>query len=453
MAISRIFDLSRRSMAWYQRAMDATAHNVANSSNPDYSRQRVIFSTERSEISGGFIWGAGVKIDHILRIRDELTDSGIRTNNQKFYSSNQHSTINGQAEVLFTEPSDLGISTLMDSFFSSWNELSVTPNSSGLRSDVIRAAEKLASKVRTVYEGLDTIKGDILNDAKAKVNDLNNKLKQVQQLNAQINEASAMGYSPNDLMDKRDKVIDDLSKLANINISFDSNNSAIISVGGAFAADRSNVVEFKLVEVNGKLNIVTSQDNIPANISGGELYALTDSYSNYIPKYQNDLDLIIKTLVDSVNSVHTSGYSINNPPQTNINFFEGYENGVLKINSEILLDSNKIAISSDGTQGNGDIAIQIAELNSQKLLNGLSLSDNYSALVSEIGNNKLSADQQAESSQLILQQLEQQKMSYSGVSIDEEMTNMLIFQRSYDASAKLIQIADEMLETLLSLVR
>ena len=133
MGVSRIFDISVRSLAAYQRAMDVTAHNVANSSNPDYSRQQITFATAIPEKLQGFIWGSGVKIDNVLRVRDQLTDQQIRSNNQDYSNNNTRSTIQSQVEVLFSEPSDLGISTLMDTFFNSWSQLSVTPNSSALR--------------------------------------------------------------------------------------------------------------------------------------------------------------------------------------------------------------------------------------------------------------------------------------------------------------------------------
>ncbi len=450
MSISRIFDISRRSMAAYQRALDATAHNIANASNPNYSRQRVSFSTEPPEILGGFIWGTGVKIDEILRVRDQLTDSQLRINNHKFYENSQRSSINGQIEVLFSEPSDTGISSLMESFFSSWNELSVTPNSSSLRNDVIHSAQQLASKVQSVYEGLDTIKGDLISDATSKVNELNSLLRKVQTLNARIFEQTTLGYSANDLMDTRDAAIDQISQLVNVNVTYDSSGSAVLSIGGAFAADKSNVIEFKLSDVGGNLTLTTLEGNI-ASLNGGELFALTDTYSKQLPKYQDKLDQLMNTLVDSVNSIHMTGYSLN-PAETGIKFFEGYSNGVLKINDEILNDPNRIAVSGDGTEGNGDIAVLIAELSGKKLINGQTLGENYSGLVSDIGNSKMSADQMAESTALVIQQLEMQKASVSGVSIDEEMTNVLRFQRSYDASAKLIKVADEMLETLLTLV-
>ncbi len=453
MGLGRIFDIAKSSLMAYQGALDVTSHNIANASNENYSRQRVDLSARTPQSLAGMVWGTGVTIDQISRARDQLTDNQIRNNNSKFSDANQRSEVLSQVEALFPEPSDLGISSLINSFFNSWNELSVTPNSDALRTSVVQSAQKLASQVQTVYQGLDEIKGNLLNDAKSKVKDLNNLLKQVQSLNTQISTSSVSGAENNDLLDQRDQVIDELSKLTNINVSYDSSNNAIISVGGVFAADQNTAVQFKIGSVNDTLSITTTDANNVATIKGGELYAITDSYSNYTGKYQDNLNSVMSTLVDSVNSIHSTGYTNSASPETGINFFDSYKNGVLKINDNILADNNNIAVSSDGTSGNGNIALKIADLSSQKLLNGSTISDSYSELVSGIGNDKVSANQLADSTQLVLQQLQDQKNSYSGVSIDEEMTNVITYQRSYDASAKLISVADQMLQTLMGLVQ
>lgn len=453
MSLSRIFDIARSSLAAYQGALDVTSHNVANAANENYSRQRVNLSTTNPQSLAGLIWGTGVKIDQITRARNQLTDAQIRNNNSTYNDNSKRSEILSQVESLFPEPSDMGISSLINSFFNSWNELAVTPNSSTLRTNVVQAAQKLSSQVQTVYQGLDEIKGSLLEDAKSKVQTLNNLLKQVQTLNTQISASSIAGAENNDLLDQRDAVIDQLSQMTNISVSYNSSNAAIISVGGVFAADQNVSVEFKISSSNNNLTLTTSDGSSVANVQGGELYAELNSYSTTISEYQNNLNDVMNTLVNAVNSVHSTGYTNTNPPETGINFFDSYQNGILKINDKILSDNNNIAISADGTGGNGDIALKIADLNSQKLLNGSTIADNYSNLVSNIGNDKVSADQIANSTQLILQQLQDQKNSYSGVSIDEEMTNVITYQRSYDASAKLITVADQMLQTVLNLVQ
>ena len=452
MSLGRIFDIAKSGLAAFQGALDVTSHNVANAANENYSRQRVELSTNLPQNLSGLVWGTGVKIDQITRARNQLTDTQIRNNNSTYNDSSHRSEILSQVESLFPEPSDLGISSLINSFFDSWNELAVTPNSPTLRTNVIQSAQKLFGQVQTVYQGLDEIRGSLLNDAKSKVQELNSLLKQVTNLNNQIASASVMGSDNNDLLDQRDHVIDQLSEITNISVSYDSSNAAVISVGGVFAADQNVSTEFKVSSVNNGLILTTSDGNSVANIRGGTLFATMDTYSNTIPKYQNDLDNVMNTLVESVNNIHSRGYTNTGSPETGINFFDSYKDGVLKINDKILSNNNYLAVSSDGTSGNGDIAVSIAGLSNQALINGSTISDSYSNLVSSIGNDKNTSDQQANSGQLILQQLQDQKNSYSGVSIDEEMTNVITYQRSYDASAKLITVADQMLQTVLDLV-
>lgn len=452
MGISRIFDISQRSLATYQQALDITSHNIANASNPDYSRQKAILTPEKSEYSGSLVFGTGVKLDLIQRERDSLIDSQIRSNNQKYSDNSKRSDILGQVEQLFGEPSDLGLSNTMTTFFNSWSEASVNPTSSSLRFNVLRSAENLSNKVKDIYDGLSDIKTSLMSDAKSIITSINDYLKEIQSLNKQIFEVTLKSQQPNDLLDQRDLVIDKLSKLININVTTDSSNSSIVSVGGMFAADKTTAKEFQLSESNGKLVITSGSDSFPLNVTSGELFAVTDIYSKSIPDYVEKIDSVITTLADSVNQLHASGFTMASPAETGVKFFESYTDGTLTINQDILQDPNKIALSKDGTVGNGDIATRIADLINSKLLNGTTLADNYGSLISEIGSQKQSSDQMAQSNQLILQQLDQQKAAVSGVSIDEEMANVIIYQRSYQASARMIKIADEMLQTILNMV-
>ena len=451
MSISKIFDISSGSLDAYSKALDVTANNIANSSNPDYSRQTINLQTEIPQQLAGMVWGSGVKIADINRVRNSLTDSQIRTNNQKFAYSDTSSTMLNQVQSLFSEPSDQGLSNLISNFFNSWQQLAVTPNSTALRQNVIYTANQMANKAKNITDGLNSIKGDIVNQFSNDVKQINNYLSQIQGLNAQIFTAQSSGATPNDLMDQRDKLIDNLSKLVNINVTTDNNNSANISIGGILASDRSSFVQFSAAVENGAL-VLKGPDGTSAALTGGSLYALSDVYTNKLPSYQSSLDQVMQQIVGSVNAAHSQGSSITDPPQTGINFFNNYQSGSLTINKDILNDPAMIAISADGTSGNGDLAVTIGNIADQKVLDGKTISDSYSELVSKIGNDTSSAKDTATALQLVLNQLNQQKASYSGVSVDEEMTNVIKFQRSYDASAKLIKVADEMLQTLIEMV-
>lgn len=453
MALTRIFDISRRSLSTYQNSMNVAAHNIANAANKDYSRQRVQLTTETPERAASFLWGSGVKIDTIERVRDELIEKQIISNQYSYSGNEKRSMVLSQVEQIFTEPSDLGVSNLMNSFFNSWNQLAVTPNSLPLRNDVINTAKNLASKVGNINKDIDIIKYDIFTEMQEKVNSLNYYLKEINSLNRQINKYAGTNQSANDLLDSRDKMINELAKLANVSVTYDNNDNAAISIGSIFAVDASAYIEFEVVNENGNLLIGPKNSSNTVNLKGGELFALSDMYSNTIPKYQNYIDELFTQFVTSINSVHNNGFTIEAAPRTGIDFFKEYKDGVLVIDNEILADARNIAASADGTNGNGDIAIQIAELASSSTeVNNTSFEAYYNSLISEIGNDKVSSDRMAEASKMVVEQLENQRASISGVSVDEEMTEIIKYQRSYEASAKLIRVADEMLEIIMNLV-
>ncbi|MFA3783872.1 flagellar hook-associated protein FlgK [Melioribacteraceae bacterium 4301-Me] len=451
MGISRILDISKRSLLTYQNALDVTAHNIANASNPDYSRQRVILSATTPENNAGFYWGSGVTLSSINRMTNDLIVRQLDSYTSKLSYSDKQAELLGQIEQVFSEPSDQGLSALINQFFNSWQSLSVNPSSIPLRNDVLNSAKSLSLKIQDINSNLDLIKSSISSEFRDKVNQINSLLQDIKNLNIQISSVTNSGQSPNDLLDQRDKSINELSKLVDINVIYNNNNSAMISIGGILAVDSNFTVTFDTSLQNGKLNLITTDGKSPI-ITNGELSALADLYNKNIAGYQNDIDTIANQIVSSVNSLHSTAYSIENPPQTGINFFDGYIDGKLEINPNILSDVRKIAVSSDGTSGNGDIAKTISELADKKLIDGFTLSEKFSTLVNKIGSDKQTMDNLSTSNKLVLDQLQNQKDSVSGVSVDEEMTNVLKFQRAYDASAKLIKIADDLFQTLLDMV-
>lgn len=451
MALSRLFDISRRSMATYQHSIDIASNNIANAGNKDYTRQRAIISTEKTQQYAGITWGSGVKLDDIERLRSSLTECQIISNNQRHSFNERSSVLLGQIEDIYSEPSEFGISNLMGQFFSSWSELSANPTSTALRGNVVYSAQNLSAKVEEINEGLKVIKTSISYEFDDKVREVNNMLKSIQSINRQISESKAVGNNANDLMDRRDVLVNDLSKLVNISVNYESDETANISIGGVFAVDKGSFTTFEATTTEGALTM-TSEGGDKVKIGNGEMGALVDTYSKKTPSYKEQLDSIITQLVTSVNDLHNTGMTIDDPPQPGLNFFEVYDGGKLKIKDEILNDYNKIAVSEDGTSGNGNIAIKIFEISEGNVLNGSTLIDTYSALISEVGSHKQNADRMEESGSIVLQQLKNQRDSLSAVSVDEEMLDVMKFQKAYEASAKLVRMADEMLETLIQMV-
>lgn len=461
--LSKVFDIGRRSLLANQYAMNVTSHNLANVNTEGYTRQRVVFTAETPEYKGFLEWGSGVKVQEVARLKNQLVDSQLLIYNSTYADANKKSELLGQMESLLAEPSDVGISKLMNNFFNAWADVAANPSLSAYRQNLIQAADKLSNKFKLLNSGYEQLKVDIKYELEEKVKDLNAKLNQIKLLNQKVFEAKLQGVVANDLQDERDKLVQDISKYVNVKASYNDKGHVSLSLGGAFGVDEGSSSEFKVVESSdGKLSIsLVDDDNAKITLKSGEFAALVDIYSNMIPKYKQTLDNMANTIVNKVNEYHVQGFTLHQPPlggKNNVSdpgaikFFEGYIAGELKINELILHDDKYIAASLTSAPDNGENALRIANIAQSQVISGTTLSDYYSKFLVETGNDSTTNLQKVDSNRAILEQLQLQKDSYAGVSIDEEMTNMITYQRSYQASARVIRAADELLQSLLSMV-
>lgn len=463
MSVGRLLDLSVRTMSTYQSAIDIASQNISNAGSPDYSRQKVVLASET--VNNGE--GAGVKIQDISRIRNEILDSQLRKYQSSYSDSTKRSEILEKLEALIGEPSEDGLSTYFTEFFNSWDELSTNPTSTQLRLNVVQKSKQLSERFKDQIDGFSEIQYMIQKEATVQVEQINAYLKEIHGLNQKVYESEVRGMESNDLKDQRDKLIDSLSQLVNISVSKNSYGAVQVNVGGVYGADQSSYNQFQLSIINGQMRL-TQKDNESsvAVINGGEFYAISDIYSNKINQYKTDYEGLAQTFVDKVNDVHVNGNTLvyGGTSNTGIPFFgevaadgsivNAFVDGKMTLNSSILQSPKNIAASSvAGNDGNSEIASQMAALSKTKFseLSEATFLDKYAEILNNIGMEKISADNAIQSGDLVIQNLEAQKMSYSGVSIDEEMTNVMKYQRSYEAAAKLIKIADELLETIINM--
>ena len=452
MSLSSIFTIAKSSLFAHQQALSVTSTNLANANNPAYSRQVVMFGSTPPDNRAVFSFGTGVAVEKVLRVRNQVTDAQIRVNNQSYYDANKRSSVLKQVESMFSEPSEYGLSNLINNFFNSWDELAVDPLSTSLRTSVVQSAQTLSEKIGSLYKGISQTKIDVKNEAKTMVQNVNRIVEQIHIANKQIYEANVVGHYANDLVDTRESLIDELSQYASINVSYDKNNVASVSVGGMFAVDGLHHVKFELVQDGDSLSLMNEEKSVSATLNGGELNGLITMFNEKLPDQLDKLNTLSSVIMENVNNIHKKGYTLTDHAETGIDFFSKYENGVLYINEDILKNNDNIAISSDGTTGNNEIALQLAELQNLEVLDGDTISTIYSDFVTGIANEINLQEQNAESYNLVLNQLANQKSEYSGVSTDEEMVNVMKYQKSYDAAAKMITVADELLETLINLV-
>jgi flagellar hook-associated protein 1 len=463
MSVGRLMDIANRTIQTYQSAIDIASHNIANSGNTNYTRQKVILSAVVAENGAG----AGIKLSDIQRIRDTLNDTQIRQYSAQYSNAQTASNYLTQIETLISEPTDNGISNYITSFFNSWSTLTTDPSSTSARSSIIAAAQEVSDRFKEVYDGLYKIKNSVLSEATTKVGQVNTDLKQIASLNKQIYQLEVQGNKANDLKDQRDTILNNLSSLINITVNMDNNDCAVVSVGGIQGADMNNYNEFKVLDDNGKLKIVPTNDSSTGvYLTDGDIAADVDLYSNKIPSYISSYTNLATTFANSVNAIHKTGFTLSNSgaSSTNINFFGKsddsgnwvvMDNGQLIVNQDIIDNSSNIAASDTANNdGNGNIANKIAALSDTKIsgLNNQTIIDYYNSILSKVGADKTSNDNTISSSEVILQQLQDQQSSVSGVSMQEEMSNILTYQRGFQAASKIISIADELLQTLIGML-
>ncbi|MCI5727191.1 MAG: flagellar hook-associated protein FlgK [Clostridium sp.] len=276
------FNIATRGLSAAQTTIDVTSHNVANANTEGYSRQRAELETTRpmsTQLFRGQL-GTGVKVSAIDRIRDTFLDYQYRTENSTLGRADVRNTSLYQIETLFNEPSDTGISTLIGKFFDSFQELAKQPNSSNARTVAVQQTVALADALNHAHTKLSDLIVDTKDSLRANAKDVNSLLDQINTLNKEIKTVSTAGQRPNDLMDRRDKLLDELSYKFNIQITnreFDGIDVAPVDDCGM---KQSTLVSSKSSEdICGRISYISSveQDKTYPNVTVITYYALGDT--------------------------------------------------------------------------------------------------------------------------------------------------------------------------------
>ncbi|MBI5474543.1 MAG: flagellar hook-associated protein FlgK [Ignavibacteriae bacterium] len=449
-----LLELGRRALSAQSSAMNVTSHNIANASTPGYTRQRAnLGATLPALTAQGLFLGTGVNLDSIDRLRDRFIDMQYRQANTSLGSASLRQSILSQIEAVLNEPSDSGLQSAMSSFFNSFQELANHPEETGPRTNVLQQATRLVQTFNRMSNSFTTQRNDLVEDVTRKVDRINQLTHDIGELNNQIVTMRGVGQEPSDLMDQRDLKLDELSKLTNVSVSQDSQGSMLVSIGGTLVASNGSslAIQVSVTAAEMKVSTVTGAD-VP--VTGGELSGVLDLYNNVIPGYMSQLDSLANTIITRVNAVHSAGYGLGNPPPTGVTFFTGNSAGNIGIYSQVASNTNFIAASSNGQPGNNDTALALFGITNERLLDGntQTLSQYYGRFVSTVGSALSSAEGETSGIELILGQLDAQRESVSGVSLDEEMTNLIRFQRSFEAAARVVNTANELFDTILNMV-
>jgi len=435
-----------------QGALEATTNNVANANTPGYSREVPVLETSDPVTIGSLTFGTGVTLESIESIRDPILESQIQQETQTQGQLNSLVSALQQTQTTFSSTTgDIG--TAISNFFSSINQLATSPADLSLRQGVLTAADNLASAFNAAANNLTEQRTNLDDSVEQTVGQINQLTGQIAQLNGQINQAENAGGTGGTLIDQRTELIDQLSSLVDVSVIPTGNTLTLTTAAGtALVAGQQSFQLSTQTNSSGEQDVYSGSTDITSTIVSGQLGGILQARDQQIPSLQNQLDTLAAGLANAVNGVQTAGYDLNGAQGTDL-FAPppGGGAGAAASMSVAITDPSLIAASSDGTSGDNSNANAMYALSNQAIVDGQSPSDYYSGIVFNVGNAVSNATAEQSASNLMLQQLDDQRSAVSGVSLNEEAANMIQYQQAYAASAQVITAINDMMYDVINM--
>ena len=423
-------EMGKRALQANRMGMDVTGNNVANANTPGYSRQRVNLVTSLpytgSNYQNGDIYqmGTGVNVGDIERIRDSYIDEQVRSNLSQIGYQEKEQQVLQRVEALFPDSVNDGMQSYLNEFFNGWQEVNENPLDQGLHEGLLEKGQALATVMNQSYEQLGIIRKELNTEHTDLVSEVSRLTERIVQLNDSINKSYAKAN--NVMLDERDLLLDDLAKLVKIDVTTNNDNQALVDV-------RVNGIDL----IIGTTNSFDAANFDTPNV-GGSVGSIINTQSQ-VDDYTDKLKRLAGAIAEEINGVYT-------------------ENGEFFKDQTDALENDRIIELNDNASIDTEIALEIAQLRNKKIDSlgedgGVTFESYYQDLMVTIGEKSNASGQLLETHEAIGDQFFAQRESVSGVSIDEEMTNLMQYQYGYQAASKIITTIDQMLETLLSIVR
>ncbi len=422
-----------RGLLAQQRALDVTSHNVANADTVGYSRQEAVLAASPAlRIAAGAVQGGGaaeigtgVDVAAYRRIRDQFLDLQYR--GQAMRLGGLAAQVRGLegVEVALAEPGENGIAAQLGKFWSGWEALANAPENQATRQALIESGVGLASSIAALDRQIATAGEQAsaeYTSITAAGGEVGQMAKEIAQLNESIRSSLSSGATPNDLFDRRDLLLDKLSGLAQVSVTDLGNGTIEVEFGDAAAplvAETTVTWPQALTEPGGKL---------------GALLALS-SPTGTIASYREELGAFAQELAETVNAVHQSG---GGPA------FFSFTPGNAAATLEVAVTASEVQTSVTAASGANDVAIAIGALRGGKA------DQAYASFVSRVGTEMSNARRSEENADVLVAAIAERREATAGVSLDEEMTNLVRFQRAYQASARAMTSFDEALDVLIN---
>jgi flagellar hook-associated protein 1 FlgK len=442
--------------------------NISNVNNPGYARQRVIIEPRRDPTGAG----AGVEVVGVKSLRDSILDEQlVRESSNKAYLENFQRTLQ-IGQVLLGQQIDrqsatpeadsaarnlggqMAIASGLSEFYNALQAVSVSPTSIPDRQVLMLKAGQLTDKFNSVEDRFTTLRSDLNMDLTARIKQANQLIDLTSRAamdNAML--SSNGGGIAKDTLQMR---LEELGAYSSIKNQFNDLNQITVSINDVVVIQDNQVVgKFEGAEdADGGLQVSVrnSDSDKTAQLNGqGSIQGLVDARDTVLQDLRQKINLMATTLIEGVNSVHKLGVSLDG--STNLDFFTGTDASTIAVNKDLIADSRKIQLSADTDKGDNTVAANLLKWldASQEGLGKMTVTQHYNEAVATYGQELANINNRLADQEVISHTLKQQRAGVSGVSLDEEMSSLIQFQRAYQASAKLISTVNELFQTILSM--
>ncbi len=467
--------LGTRALSAQRQGIETAGHNLANVNNRAYTRQRVLLETSNALPTANGPVGTGVQASTIQQIRDGLLETRIATEGSvtAYWQAQQKSLQYGQsslgqeldrqatgaegASATIGSGSPRGLAESLQDLFNGFQAVATSPTSTAERQVLLEQAQSLANK----FNLTDARFGDLHTQLDAQLADdvtaANDLLAGIAALNDDIGNAEVGGRGlANDLRDSRQEKIQALAKLVKVAAVEDLTGGINISVDGVtFVSGNQRIETLELYDAGGGQKLLRAATAGTAlTLTSGTMQGTIDARDGALTDLRTNLNSLAALLITNVNAAHNTGFSLTGT--TGAAFFTGTDASNVAVNATLTGNPSLFqAAGAAGAVGDNQTALALAQLAQTRhgTLNNQTFQQHYGQSVAELGQSLATANGQVSDQEAVTRLLETQRASVSGVSLDEELADLLKFQKAFAASAKLITTVDEMLDMVVNLKR
>jgi flagellar hook-associated protein 1 FlgK len=465
MSILSTLSIGAQSLKAQQLAIQTTGHNLANVATPGFSRQRVELVAAFPSFAGGVVLGQGVDAASVQRVIDRFTEAELLSlHRQVGYSEAESGVLTAVQEVF---PLSGGVTGALGEFFNALSDLASNPAGAAERVNVIAKARAVGDHLALARQSLTSIQINIDKDLQSAVERVNILTEQIARLNGQISFVEVRGEPANDFRDQRQTLLQELTSLTGATFREDVGGQVTVLVDGLLlvGGERFATLNSDSVNANG-FHSITYQNPDGAGFdastlfSAGEIGALLNARDRHGQDVIDRIDRFAQTMVGLFNTQHALGFDLNGNAGGNL--FAPIVSAAgaaaaVRVDAGLAADPRLIAAAQAANTLPGDnrniLALVGLRSTAIPALGGLTLEDHFLSLIADLGAEAQASQSRYEFQQGLLTQTQGRRESVSGVSIDEEMTKLIQFQRAFEASSMLVRSADEMYQALIEMAR